>query len=185
MNQTKALLSTIFWELLEEKPLNKIIVKDIVERGYVNRNTFYYHFEDVLALLEYSIAEWSKEIIQTHVRFGSPIECLTPLLQGCKEHQQALLHVYNSRHQDYFLRTLDRIMLSIVTSYVDAAMAELNLPAQDMELLTRHYKCLLVGVMLDWLDHGMEYDLPAAVVRLCDLLAGSGKQAFLKSAKSN
>jgi len=33
--------------LLEERPLNKITVKDIVDECGINRNTFYYHFEDI------------------------------------------------------------------------------------------------------------------------------------------
>lgn len=44
MNRTKQAIVNAFWELLDEKPLSKITVKDIVERCQVNRNTFYYHF---------------------------------------------------------------------------------------------------------------------------------------------
>ena len=34
-------------KLLEERPLSKITVKDIVDECGINRNTFYYHFEDI------------------------------------------------------------------------------------------------------------------------------------------
>ena len=40
MTQTKEIIRESFWELLEEKPYNKITVRDIVNRCYVNRNTF-------------------------------------------------------------------------------------------------------------------------------------------------
>ena len=46
MNYTENAIKDAFWQLLEEKPYNKITVKDIVERCQVNRNTFYYHFHD-------------------------------------------------------------------------------------------------------------------------------------------
>ena len=40
---TKEVIIKTLFELLNEKPLAKITVKDIVERCGVNRNTFYYH----------------------------------------------------------------------------------------------------------------------------------------------
>ena len=39
---TKEIIAKTFTELLDEKPMSKITVKDIVERCGVNRNTFYY-----------------------------------------------------------------------------------------------------------------------------------------------
>ena len=44
---TKEIIIQTLLELLNEKPLAKITVKDIVERCGVNRNTFYYHFRDI------------------------------------------------------------------------------------------------------------------------------------------
>lgn len=52
MNRTKDIIIDAFWQLLAEKPYNKITVKDIVDRCQINRNTFYYHFHDIPELLE-------------------------------------------------------------------------------------------------------------------------------------
>ena len=51
MKRTKELLTDTFWELLEEKAYSKITVNDIVNRCDVNRNTFYYHFQDIPSLM--------------------------------------------------------------------------------------------------------------------------------------
>ena len=51
MKRTKELLTDTFWELLEEKAYSKITVNDIVSRCDVNRNTFYYHFQDIPSLM--------------------------------------------------------------------------------------------------------------------------------------
>ena len=55
MNRTKNTIIDTFWLLLEEKPYNKITVKDIVDRCQMNRNTFYYHFHDIPELLETAV----------------------------------------------------------------------------------------------------------------------------------
>ena len=52
MNQrTKALLIGEFRALMMEKPMNKITVRELVEKCGVNRKTFYYHFEDIIDML--------------------------------------------------------------------------------------------------------------------------------------
>ena len=58
---TKEIIIKTLFELLNEKPLAKITVKDIVERCGVNRNTFYYHFRD-----KYDIMHWifEQEIVE-------------------------------------------------------------------------------------------------------------------------
>ena len=47
MNRTKDAIVAAFGELLTERPLSKITVKDIVDRCEISRNTFYYHFEGI------------------------------------------------------------------------------------------------------------------------------------------
>ena len=39
MKKTKEIIIDAFWQLLEEKPFNKITVQNIVERCALNRNT--------------------------------------------------------------------------------------------------------------------------------------------------
>ena len=56
-NFTKQAIKAAFLELLDEKPLNKISVRDIVERCGINRNSFYYHFQDIPSLLGEIIIE--------------------------------------------------------------------------------------------------------------------------------
>lgn len=54
---TKMAIAFAFKELLLEKPLNKITVNDIAEKCEMNRQTFYYHFHDILELTEWICEE--------------------------------------------------------------------------------------------------------------------------------
>ena len=50
--QTKNAIRRAVIQLLNERPLDKISIKDIAEKGAVNRNTFYYYYADIYALVE-------------------------------------------------------------------------------------------------------------------------------------
>ena len=96
MNRTKDAIAAAFFELLTERPLSKITVKDIVDRCGINRNTFYYHFEGIPSLIEQTVKYMSDQIIQTHSKFGSPIDCIAPFVPYCTDNKKAILHIYRS-----------------------------------------------------------------------------------------
>ena len=48
---TRKVIRETFLQMLGEMPLDKITVKDIVLRCNINRNTFYYHYADIYAVL--------------------------------------------------------------------------------------------------------------------------------------
>ena len=49
---TKKAIVETFLELLKEHSLDKITVKDIVEKCGINRNTFYYYYQDIYDLID-------------------------------------------------------------------------------------------------------------------------------------
>ena len=51
-NLTKEAIKKSLIKLLNERPINKITVKDIVEDCGINRNSFYYHFSYIPSLIE-------------------------------------------------------------------------------------------------------------------------------------
>src|SRR5262245_57754322 len=55
VKRTRQLLLQAFLDLLKAKGFNAISVQDIADRATVNRATFYAHFEDKYALLDYFI----------------------------------------------------------------------------------------------------------------------------------
>ena len=62
---TKAAIKATFISLLNKKPLNKITVKEIVEECGINRNSFYYHFDDIPSLLEEILVEEADRFVAT------------------------------------------------------------------------------------------------------------------------
>lgn len=62
---TKKALRETMIRALNERPLEKIRVKDLVEECGVNRNTFYYHYKDIYELLADIFETETEEIAET------------------------------------------------------------------------------------------------------------------------
>lgn len=185
MHRTKKAIMDAFWLLLEEKPYSKITVQNIVERCQVNRNTFYYHFQDIPTLTEESIQEWAESIIEKNYQFGSPANCVIPVMQGLMNHKMALIHLYYSANRESLMRYLNKICQHITQFYIDNATKNVTVSSEDQLTLTWGCKCAFVGVIIDWLDNGASYDLCDSCEKILDLFAGSGKRAFLMHTKES
>src|SRR5437016_4575586 len=61
VKRTRGLLQQALMELMAEKSFPAITVQDIADRATINRATFYAHFEDKEALLEYTIRDGIKQ----------------------------------------------------------------------------------------------------------------------------
>ena len=73
---TKRAIRASFLKLLNERPLNKITVKDIVEDCGINRNSFYYHYTDIPALAEEIVKDEAARIVQEYPTVDSLEQCL-------------------------------------------------------------------------------------------------------------
>ena len=176
MIQTKKIIKETFWELLEEKPYNKITVQDIVKRCRVNRNTFYYHFQDIPTLMIDSIEDWMEEVIQKYGTFTSPVNCLTYMAEECMKRKKAFLHLFRSAQKDTFLSWLNKMGYDIIRIYVDKIGACEHISKEEREIFIRCYKCVFVGSLLDWLEESASYDLKEFYEELCKIFAGSGER---------
>ena len=72
IKRPRQLLQRALMELMAEKSFQAITVQDIAERATVNRVTFYAHFADKYALLEYTIREMIKQQLYSQVPEDAP-----------------------------------------------------------------------------------------------------------------
>jgi AcrR family transcriptional regulator len=63
VKRTRKLIVEAFFALLAEKSLHAISVQDIAERATVNRATFYTHFEDKYALMDWVVRDLFREAL--------------------------------------------------------------------------------------------------------------------------
>lgn len=171
-NITKQVIQSAFRDLLNEKKFGKITVKDITDRCGINRNTFYYHYQDVPALLEEIFASDVDRFIQEHLTVNSMEECLKIAMDYVIEHKKEILHVCNSNNQSIYTTYVWRMCEYTVSSYAKTMFSDVGLKEEDMALFIRFYKCELFGLMTDWINDGMKEDYMQGVLRFALLRKG-------------
>ena len=169
-------------KLLEERPLNKITVKDIVDECGINRNTFYYHFEDISALIEAIIISEVDRVMTQYRDISSMEECIEMAMRLVSGHKNAIYHIYNSSNRDFLERRLMEICRHAATQFVKKTAGDLAIRPGDCDIIIQSYKCELFGLVIDWLNSGMPEDVEARFLRLCELRAGGIEMMLRRSA---
>lgn len=179
---TKKAIVQTFLKLLDDRPLNQITVKDIVEACGINRNSFYYHFEDLPSLLEEILKDEADRIINEHASVSSLEDCLCVAIDFALKHKRAVMHTYGATNRALYEQYLDRVSQYVVSEYVNMKFKEIPADPADKELLIHFFKCILIGGALDWIADGMRYDIRQHVRRLCLLFDGTVEEALRRSA---
>lgn len=120
-NFTKQAIKAAFLELLDEKPLNKISVRDIVERCGINRNSFYYHFQDIPSLLGEIIVERTNELMAQYPTVDRIEEAFRASIDYAQKNRRAIMHVYNSVSRDTFEASVMRLCAYMTEQYLKSA----------------------------------------------------------------
>ena len=181
----KQQIKSSFIKLLNERPITQITVKEIVEDCGVNRNSFYYHFQDIPSLLEEIIVEMVDRVILSLPEDVSFEEQVTVALGLIEENKRLVYHIFSSTNSNkvFYEGQLMRICEYVTRSYIGSRDYTKFVNHADKEFIVSFLKCEAFGQLVDWLNHDMSYDIVKHSQRLCRMFAGSIRNVSQKYGK--
>lgn len=181
---TEKAIQEAFLDVLNERPLSRISVKDITDRCGVNRNTFYYHFKDVPDLFERLCQSEFDNIVIQHPSVSSLDECIEACMHIARDHKRAIYHIYYSTCRETYVDSLWRISEYVVSKYADTVFPDAPLTDSDRLLFIRYFKCTLFGLTVDWITTGMDDTYAEGRSRMLGLIKGVDLLVF-QNAQNN
>jgi probable dihydroxyacetone kinase regulator len=180
---TKKAIRDSFSRLLEEKPLDKITVKDIVEDCEINRGTFYYYYSDIYALVEDVFEDEVRRIATEHIHYDSWQEGFLAATQLAKKEKRQLYHAFNAISREKLEAYLYRISEQLMGEFVNQQADGLEVAQEDRDFIAKFYVCAIVGLVARWIDSGMKEDPERYIGKMGELFDGNIRRALEKAAK--
>lgn len=168
----ETIIKDTFIELLEDHPLSEITVKEIVSRANINRNSFYYHYQDLPSLIESIVTDQTEIIFSQYRDLNSLEECLEAAIEFALANRKLAMHLYNSSNRDIFDHYLMQISDHVIRNFAEKLWRERNVSEADKEILIKYYKCLIFGLIIDWMSTGMDSDILSNFRRLMEIYSG-------------
>lgn len=173
VSKKRAAIMESLIKLLDKYPINKITVKDIVDDCGINRNTFYYHFDDISSLIEAIIIQEVDRIMERYKDISSMEECFEAAMRLFLDHRNVVYNIYNSSNRAFMERRLMEICKYIATQFVDQMSEGMCVQTDDRDIIIQAFKCEIFGYVIDWLNDGMRDDIEIRFLRLCELRKGT------------
>ena len=154
MKKTEQLIINTFLELVEEKPLDKITIQDIADKCGINRNTFYYHFEDKYDLVNWYFQSGVTQFLverSAYASWNALLEAVEDyLLENKVFYCNALAYTGQNSLQQYIFDYLSSIFMQ------RAKELRPGIGADEKLLVGRFFAGALMGILQPWVLGGMK-----------------------------
>jgi len=176
---TKKAIAYTFKDLLKEKPFNKITINDISNRCDINRQTFYYHFQDIRDLVEWICISEIDNLLDKKEGYEKWEDKFLLIFNIMKEEEVFVKNIYHSVSVEVLRSNLYRLVYPIIYSEIVEKSKGKNLREEDKKFITDFYKYAFVSIVLDWIDKGMYEDTNLIVSKVSNLITGTINHACL------
>lgn len=171
---TKLALANALKAQLQKRFLDDITVKGLVEACEVNRQTFYYHFQDIYDLLCWLLEHEAERALEGTACWQ---DALLAMFRYAQDNHLVIHHIYCSGGREYLEAQIRRVSRAVVAANLEPAASRLSLSREDREFLTDLFMYAVSGMMLGWFAGEMREEPEDIVERLSRLMDGAARQA--------
>lgn len=154
-NITKKALAQSLKELGATKILDKITVADITDHCGVNRQTFYYHFNDKYELLSWIYNQDLFIPLTQDLTFENWVEKLIGLFKYMKQQKAFFMNTIKSSN-NFFAEYSNKIFAELFVKAIAELDLYQHLDDKEQDIYARFFAYGLTGVIVDWALKGMK-----------------------------
>ena len=173
INQTKQILEESLKKLMLQKPLDKITIRDLTEDCDISRMAFYYHFKDIYDLVEWSCLEDATRALAGKKTYDTWSEGLVQIFDAVYENKPFILNAYRCISRDQIESFLFHLTSDLLMNVVEEKAEGTSISEEDRRFIADFYKYSFVGLMLDWIKHGMKENYEEIVHNICITMHGT------------
>lgn len=177
---TKKAIAGALKLLCREKPFDKISIADITSSCGLNRQTFYYHFQDKYELLSWIYYNENFAKITENISFDNWHEKFLEMLKIMEAEKG--FYSNTLKDQEHTFETyLFEMSKALFLEAIEALDINHKLNDSELEFDAEFYAYGICGVILSWVNKGMKISPEAVARHLKSLVKDSEKAAYLRS----
>ena len=170
--RSRKLINAALADLLQEKPLDKITVTDVVNRAQINRGTFYAHYADIPDVIHHVIQQTFSQIQEAlSGQDYAATEIPKVLLSRIQAFLEEDLDFYRKIMSSSAAPLMQEQLVKIVLEYLSQREAEFGFRDQEQYMLVMRF-CAggLSNLYLDWFAGTLSFSLDELTCRAEELL---------------
>lgn len=149
--KTKLLIAASLRKLMKKKSLDKIKIREIVEDCGVNRQTFYYHFQDIYALVEWIYTYDGVQIFKEHKSDGDYMTMIHKMFRYLEDHQDEIKCVVNSKAEKFFYNFVHEKIGRCARMVVEYISKDMTIDSCYKVFIADFYTYAVCDMVDDWM----------------------------------
>jgi probable dihydroxyacetone kinase regulator len=157
---------------MRTKPLDKITVKELVEACEINRQTFYYHFQDIYDLLGWIYRTEALDSIRDNKSYDTWQQGALTILKYIQDNRELCINTYRSVAREHLEAFLHEVLYGLLSDVVDEVAGAQPLPPGSKDFVAKFYSYAFAGVLLDWINSGLKTPATTIVENIARIMDG-------------
>lgn len=168
---TKRAMASSLKILMQQKPFERISIREIMEGCGMKQQNFYYHFDDIYDLLKWMFHEEIVLPLRRHEGVFFWQDGLLQLFRYLQENkavcQCALRSLGRPFMKDLFMDEINQIVFHVARQL--AAPLDWDDKERELKMITRFYVIALSGIIETWVLDELDYT-PEELIQFADTL---------------
>lgn len=170
---TKKMLSISLKELLSKNTLDNITINNITDLAGVSRKTFYYHFQDIYDLLEWTLKEDLEEAMAGNNEDDTWQQALLNVFNYCLDNRDFVMNTNESLKREALEEYLGKMATPTLFRIAGTLPVFEQLDPEDVDFIVEFYSYGVVGIIMRWIGDQMDEDPEPIVDRIDRFFSGS------------
>ena len=151
---TKKALADALKSAMIQKPFSKITVSELIAACDINRKTFYYHFDDIYALLKWMFEQEAIDVVRQFDLLINYEEAIEFVMDYVEKNNYIISCAYNAIGRDEMKRFFYADFIGVISSVIESAEAKASakLDPDFKEFLARFYAEAIAGMLIEWVQ---------------------------------
>ena len=97
----KNIISEKFVSMASSKSIDKITVKALIQQCDISRQTFYYHFKDIMDVIEWSVNKKMEDTLLKSLKAQKPEEAIEIFILSAAQNKDLIQKLLNSQRREH------------------------------------------------------------------------------------
>lgn len=169
---TKKAMAAALKQLMAAKPISKISVREIVTACGINRNSFYYHFDDIYDLFKWMLENETIDVVKQCNLITDYHQIINFVLDYVESNQYLIANAYNAIGQTGLKQFFYMDFIACIEALIaqGAKKQGVTLDADYKRFLCAFYTEAIAGCLLDYIINSQSQNREKMIAYLEHLL---------------
>lgn len=158
--RTKQALAEALKNVMRTKSLPKITVSELISACDINRKTFYYHFQDIYALLAWMLEQEAIEVVKKFDLLVDGDEAIRFLMEYTEKNDYIVNGAIDTVGNQYIKKFFYADFFSIFDELIETGerLVDVQLEPQFKEFLVGFYTDASAALLVEWAKNRLNQD---------------------------